>query len=130
MKTNILLAFLLSVMTIYFTYVMVMDDLANIEATKSGELVRAELISVRCGKSSFVKFRFDGKTYGKRIYASAADCSSLKNEHQIDLKVLDGDTIVFADEDYNDRLDLEVISCFLLGLFGLFCIYYYLIRKR
>lgn len=128
---NIFLSVILSLIVIIIIMNWVKSEFRNIEAIKSGEAYTVSINSLSCnGKRKFIKFNLNKKEYIKRIYIGNDECRDLKNQSSIKVKILNPDTIIFENEDYNDWFEAEIISTILLGVFSLFCIFIFVLRRK
>lgn len=123
--TKIFLLICAVLTVIYFSYVLYKQekDERNLRATN--KIVYAEIIELEYRKQGFIKFRFNGKEIGQRIYLSKEEYNELKNKSKIGLKIDDDENIIFANESYNDWSEAESFSILALGTFFIFFIIYY-----
>ncbi|HEY6142646.1 MAG TPA: hypothetical protein VIV55_04350 [Flavobacterium sp.] len=110
---------------IYFTYASYEQEKKERNLRATTEIVYAQIIELSCGKTDYIKFRYNKKEIGMRIYLSSKECNELNINSLIGLKIDKDKNIVFANDSYNDWSEAESLSIIALGVFFIFCIIYY-----
>ena len=123
---RIFLSLLGIITVIYFTYTSFEQEKKEMNLRAKNEIVYAQILKLSCGtKEDYIKFKYNGKEIGKRIYLSEKECEQLKTESNIGIKIDQNENIVFANENYNDLSEAELFAIIALGAFFIFCIIYY-----
>ncbi|MCA4900326.1 MAG: hypothetical protein ACK514_02490 [Bacteroidota bacterium] len=107
-------------------YKSIEQELDQIELRKSTTVMDAEIIEINCQRTKKnIVFKINDRTFNERIYLSTEECSELNNQEFIGVKIDSKGNVVFANDDYNDSSELELISAFLICLFLICMIVYY-----
>jgi hypothetical protein len=107
----------------YKTFVEEQDKM---ELRKSSNVIEAKIVELDCpGKNSNIIFKIDDITFNERIYLSTAECSELFDKETIYIKIDSKGNVIFANDDYNDSSEMELISTFLISLFLIGMMIYY-----
>jgi hypothetical protein len=92
----------------------------------SGLILEGDIVNLNCVQGA-VTFKVQGKIFTQRIYLTKKECEALAAKNKIRLKVLSSKEFVYADEEYNDWTEAEIISTWMLTLALVMIISYYYI---
>lgn len=121
-----IVAFVLIIILISIAVAFHKKEKRKIALRDSGLILEGDIMKLNCVQGS-VTFKVDERIFTQRIYLTKKECEALSAKNKIRLKVLSSKEFVYADEEYNDWTEAEIISTWLLTLALVLIISYYYI---
>jgi hypothetical protein len=119
-------AFVLIVIIFFIAVAFHKKEKRKIALRDSGLILEGDILKLNCTQGS-VTFKVKGNTFTQRIYLTKKECETLTSTNKILLKVLSANEFVYAEDEYNDWTEAEIISTWVLTFALVLIITYYYI---